>query len=346
MSARPTPVKDAAAEGKAAGRLASPHPATGTAWRRVLLRRALQVLLLALLVGTACFFMTRWLPGDLATRIAAGRYGYDLVGNDAADAVRAELGLDQPAWLALLRWWGDLLRMDLGTSLVTGQSIWREVAHQLGATLDLAVTTLVIAAALGLPLGVGAGLRAGGWLDRLTLVLAVVLRATPPFLLSVLLMLAVAVQMGMLPVAGDDHGGSVLLPALTLALGLAAGLARVARGAVRAAVASPAFEFARTKGLGDGQALLRHGLRPAALPVVAYLGVQAVLLVEGAVVVETLFAWPGIGHALVHAVFGRDIPMIQGTALCMGLLFVVFNLLVDAACLLLDPRRRMEGGAA
>jgi len=98
---------------------------------------------------------------------------------------------------------------------------------------------------------------------------------------------------------------------------------------------------ARTKGLSDRQALIRHGLRQAATPVVAYLGVHAVFLVEGAVVVETLFAWPGIGHALVHAVFGRDVPMIQGAALCMGLLFVVFNLLVDAACLALDPRRRM-----
>ncbi len=309
-------------------------------WRRLLLRRAVQVLALALLVGTACFFMARLLPGDMATRIAAGRYGYDLVSNAAADAVRAELGLDRPAGSALLHWWGQLLQLDLGQSLVTGLPVWREIVHQLGATLSLAAFALVIAAALGLPLGIGAGLRPHGVLDRLTLALAVVLRAMPPFLLSLVLMLVVAVQWGMLPVAGDHHGGSVLLPALALGLGLAAGLARVARGAVRAAVASPAYDFARTKGLSDRQALLHHGLRAAAVPVVAYLGVQAVLLVEGAVVVETLFAWPGIGHALVHAIFGRDVPMIQGTALCMGLLFVVFNLLVDAACLMLDPRQR------
>lgn len=314
--------------------------ATATAWTGILLRRCIQIIALGLLVGTVCFFMARFLPGDMATRIAAGRYGYDLVNNAAADAVRAELRLDWPMWLALLQWWGQIARFDLGTSLVTGNAVWREVAHQLGATVDLAVASMLIAMATGLPLGVWSGLHPGGWIDRLTLASAVVLRAIPSFLLAVLLMVLVAVQLGALPVAGDDHAGSLLLPALTLGLGLAAGLARVTRAAMREAAASPSFEFARTKGLSDRQALVRHGLRQAATPVVAYLGVQAVFLVEGAVVVETLFAWPGIGHALVHAVFGRDVPMIQGTALCMGGVFVTFNLLVDAACLALDPRRR------
>ena len=309
-------------------------------WPWLLARRAVQVVALALLIGTLCFFMVRSLPGDLATRIAAGRYGYDLVSNAAADAVRSELGLDRPVWFALLQWWGDMARLDLGTSLVTGHAVWREVAHQLGATVELAASALFVAVAVGLPLGVWAGLHAGGWVDRMTVVFAVVLRGTPPFLLAVLLMLVVAVRLGMLPVGGDDHGAGVLLPALTLGLSLAAGLARVARGAMHEVAVSPHYEFARTKGLSDMQALLRHGLRNAAVPVAAYLGVQAVLLVEGAVVVETLFAWPGIGHALVHAVFGRDVPMIQGTALCMGLLFVVFNLLVDGACIALDPRQR------
>ena len=108
---------------------------------------------------------------------------------------------------------------------------------------------------------------------------------------------------------------------------------------------SPAFEFARTKGLTDMQAMLRHGLRAAAVPVVAYLGVQTLFLVEGALVVETVFAWPGIGHALVHAIFGRDIPIVQGAALAMALMFVLFNLLLDAACVALDPRQQRKVAA-
>lgn len=313
-------------------------------WAGVLLRRALQIVVLALLVGTVCFFMARALPGDMATRIAAGRYGHDLVSNAAADAVRAELGLDRPLGLALLHWWGDIARLNLGVSLVTGDAVWEEVVHALGHTLALSLGALVIGALLGLPLGIRAGLHPGGWVDRFTLAVAVVLRALPPFLLAVLLMVGVAVRLGALPVAGGHEFGSVLLPALTLGLGLAAGLARVTRGAMREVALSPSYEFAHTKGLSDTQALTRHGLRQAAVPIVTYLGVQAVFLVEGALVVETLFAWPGIGHELVHSVFGRDVPVIQGAALCMGLLFVVFNLAVDAACLALDPRRRPEGG--
>lgn len=326
----------------------SPIHLKSTAWGGLLLRRLLQIAALVLLVGTLCFVMARALPGDIATRIAAGRYGYDMVSNAAADVLRAELGLDRPAWQALLQWLGDIARLDLGRSVVSDVPVLTEVVHLLGNTLQLTVAAVLMAAAIGLPLGIRAGLRPGGWVDRLTLAMAVVLRAMPPFLLSVVLMLLVAVQMGILPVAGNQGHGSILLPALTLGLTLGAGLSRVTAAAMREAAASPSYEFARTKGLSDRQALLRHGLRQAALPVTAYLGVQAVFLVEGALVVETLFAWPGIGHALVHAVFGRDVPMIQGTALCMGLLFVLFNLLVDAACLGLDPRRRTvaKGAAA
>ncbi|MDA8453612.1 ABC transporter permease [Acidovorax sp. GBBC 3334] len=327
------------------GRTTTTAASTARGWAGILLRRGLQIVALALIVGTLCFAMARSLPGDMATRIAAGRYGYDLVSNAAASAVRGELGLDRPVWQALLSWWGDIARLDLGTSFVSGDPVWNEIAHQLGATVDLSVAALLIAMALGLPLGIWSGLHPGGRVDRTAAALAVLLRATPPFLLAVLLMLAVAVHLGMLPVAGDAHAGSLLLPALTLGLGLAAGLARVAGAAMRQAAASPSLVFARAKGLTDRQALWRHGLPQAALPVVAYLGVQSVFLVEGAVVVETLFAWPGIGHALVHAVFGRDVPMVQGAALCMGLLFVMFNLLVDAACVAIDPRRRTDASA-
>lgn len=320
-------------------------PSYRPAWAAMLMRRALQIVVLALLIGTLCFFMARALPGDLATRIAAGRYGYDMVSNAAADAVRAELGLDRPMWQALLHWWGELARLDLGVSLVSGDPVLHEIAHSLGHTLWLSAVAVAMATLLGLPLGIWAGLHAHGLVDRLTMAVAVLLRALPPFMLALLLMIVVAVQFGALPVAGHGHAGSVLLPALTLALGLAAGLARVTRGAMLSVVRSPAWEFARTKGLGDGQALWRHGLRNAAVPVVTWLGIQTVFLVEGALVVETLFAWPGIGHALVHAVFGRDIPVLQGTALAMGLMFVLFNLLIDALCMLLDPRLR-QGGVA
>jgi len=303
-------------------------------------RRLLQALLVALLVGTLCFFMTRMLPGDMAYRIAAGRYGYDMVTSAAADAVRHELGLDRPLLAALAEWWSRLLHADLGLSQVTGRPVLREIAEQLAPTLKLSLLALGMSVLIGPTLGVLAGLHPGGWLDRATLALSVLLRALPSFLLGLVLVLIFSVQMGALPAAGHDDHGSIMLPALTLALGLAAVSSRVARDAMAAVRGAPYFAFALTKGLSLRQALLRHGLRNVAVPVVAYLGVQLVYLIEGVVLVETIFAWPGIGHALVHAIFGRDVPMIQGAALILGLLFVIFNSLIDVACALIDPRRR------
>lgn len=311
-----------------------------TRWPALLGRRLLQMLALAGLVGSLCFVMMRALPGDAAMRIAASRYGYDLVGQAAAAEVARELGLDRPAWQALLAWWGDLARLDLGRSLVTGEPVWDELSHHLGATLQLTGAALAMALLLGLPLGLWAARQAGGLIDRLLLGLTVVLRGLPPFLIALGLMWGLAWWLGMLPVAGPQESQGWLLPALALALPLAAGLARVLQASLRQAMAMPSYEFARLKGLSDAHALWRHALPHALLPVLAYLGVQAVLLAEGAVVVETLFAWPGIGHALVHAVFARDVPVIQGAALLMGLLFVLFNLGVDGLCLWLDPRQR------
>lgn len=311
---------------------------------RILLQRGLQALIVAALVGTLSFVMMRLLPGDIAYRIAAGRHGYDMVTAAAAEAVRAELGLNLPWTEALLQWWRHLARFDLGVSAVTGAPVAAEIAHQLGHTLWLAVAALAVSCAVAVPLGFMAGWRAGGALDRGTVALSVLLRAMPPFVLGIVLVSVLSVEWDLMPAGGHDAHGALLLPALTLGLGLAATAMRVARHAMASATGAAWFQFARTKGLGDAQALWRHGLRNAAIPLVAYLGVQLVYLVEGVVVIETLFAWPGIGHALVHAIFGRDVPMIQGTAIVMGLLFVALNALVDLACAAIDPRVRLARG--
>ncbi|MET0265468.1 MAG: ABC transporter permease [Duganella sp.] len=311
-------------------------------WSPLLGRRLLQALLVALLVGTLCFFMTRWLPGDTAFRIAAGRYGYDMVDAAAAEAVRAELGLNRPALAALADWWGRLLRLDLGVSLVTAQPVMREIGLQLGQTLRLSFWAVLLSVLLGPLPGVLAGLRPGSWFDRATLALSVLLRTLPPFVLGLLLVLLFSVELSALPAAGHTDHGSVILPALTLAIALAAVSSRVARDAMASVRSSAYYAFALTKGLSPLQALTRHGARNVGAPVVSYVAVQLVFLVEGVVLVETIFAWPGIGHALVHAIFARDVPMIQGTALVLGLMFVLFNALVDLACAAIDPRRRPQ----
>ncbi|SDP68083.1 peptide/nickel transport system permease protein [Ralstonia sp. 25mfcol4.1] len=307
----------------------------------VALQRGIQAVVVSALVGTLSFMMMRWLPGDMAFRIAAGRYGFDMVTVQAAEAVRAELGLQAPWLPALWHWWTRLLHLDLGVSAVTGAPVVHEIGHQLGHTMMLAVAALAISCAIAIPLGFLAGMRAGGALDRATLLASVMLRALPPFVLGIVLVSVLSVGWNLMPAGGHHEHGSLLAPALTLGLGLAATAMRVARDAMASVSASSYFQFARTKGLTDRQALARHGIRNAAIPLIAYIGVQLVFLVEGVVVIETLFAWPGIGHALVHAIFGRDVPMIQGTAIVMGLMFVMLNTVVDLACAAVDPRLRV-----
>lgn len=312
-------------------------------WQRIVVSRGTQALFVALVVGILTFIIMRSLPGDAAFRIAAARYGYDLVDAASAAAVRAELGLDAPWLVALGQWLSQLFVGNFGTSVVSGKPVWNEAMHELGASVTLAAATLGLVALFGIPLGLVSGMRPHGWVDRASFAAATVLRALPPFALGLVLILIFSVQLGALPAAGHGDGRSLILPALTLALPLAATAARVVRESVVGVVSSAYWRFSRSKGLSGSWTLVRHGLRNLAVPMVAWLGVQGVLLVEGVVIVETLFARPGLGHAMVHAIFGRDVPMIQVTALLLGLLFVVFNTLVDAICMLIDPRLRANG---
>jgi peptide/nickel transport system permease protein len=305
---------------------------------RLVLGRLVQAALVALVVGGLCFALVWVLPGDASFRIAADRYGPDALTAQAAEAVRQELGLDRPWPELLLRWFGELAQGNLGNSLVSGEPVSEELASQLGPSLWLAASALVLSLLIGLPLGLVSGLRAGSGLDRLALIGAVALRALPPFVLGLVLMLVFSIRLEWLPPAGYGTWREMALPSLTLALGLAAVLSRVARDAVAEVGATTYYRFARLKGLPERAVLVRHGLRNAAIPIVTYLGLQAVYLIEGVVVVESLFAYPGIGHALVHAVIARDVPMVQGAALVMGLMFVLLNLGVDLLCRLLDPR--------
>ncbi|WP_322563115.1 ABC transporter permease [Rhodoferax sp.] len=319
---------------------------TGTLLARQAARLVGQGALVAGAVGVLSFAMTRALPGDAAYRIAAGRYGYDMVDTAAADAVRHELGLDRPASQQLLAWLGDLLRLRLGQSMVSGDPVVEEIAHQLGHTLQLSLAAWVLALVLGLCLGMWSAVRASHWSARWVDPLCTVLRASPAFLLGVVLMLGLGVHLDWLPVAGHGEPIYLVLPAMALALTLLPGMTQVVRTRLQQVLQSDAFEFAQTKGLPPGAALWRHAAAPVALGTLAYAGMQLVLLVEGVVVVESLVAWPGIGHALVHAVISRDVPMIQGTALAMELLFVVLNGLMDAAVQWLDPRLREPAGGS
>ncbi|WP_203337006.1 ABC transporter permease [Nocardioides limicola] len=312
----------------------------------VLLKRSGQALGVALAVSILCFVVVQRLPGDVSYRIAAGRYGYDLVDNAAAAAVAAELGLDRPAWQQFGSWLAALAQGDLGRSLVTSRPVGEELAFYLLGTLQLTGAALLVAILIGGSVGVLAARHPGSLVDHLATTWVASVRALPPFLLGLLLVLVFSVQLGWLPAVGHGNSTSLVLPAMTLGLGLSGLVARVTRETVINVWSSSYVQFAHTRGIRERLVLLRHVLRNSAVVLVPYLGAQAILLIEGVIVVESLFAWQGLGHALVHAVFWRDIPMLQATALALALLVVSLNTVVDLIVLRLDPRPRRAGALA
>ncbi len=302
-----------------------------------LVQRLIQLLGVSWGVGTLTFVLMRALPGDMAYRIAAGRYGEDGVDSQAAEMIRQELGLDQNPFVAYGHWLVDLLQFNLGESLISGMPVSAELWHMLSHSALLAGAGILLSLVFAIPLGFFSAYH-GGWVDRLTLTLSVGMRAVPVFVIGLLAILLFALELNWLPVAGYGTVAHLILPALTLAISLAAISSRVVATETQRVLNEPFFEFAQTKGLPFWRAFRLHGIRNIAVPVVAFIGLQMITVIEGVVMIESLFSWPGLGHGLAHAIFARDIPVIQGTALVMGALFVGLNTLVDVVCYYLDPR--------
>ncbi|MDN2659247.1 ABC transporter permease [Neptunomonas phycophila] len=305
--------------------------------RQIIMRRLVQLVAVCWGVGTLTYLLVKALPGDMAYRIAASRYGADGVDATAAELVRQELDLDAGGFSAYVDWLLALVKGDFGNSLVSGLPVIDSLASMLGHSVLLAVVGLVVSAAIAFPVGLMCAAWGGLW-DKCSLVISTLVRATPIFVLGVISLIIFALELPWFPVAGAESAQYLVLPALTLGVSLAAVSNRIVCSSARTVFASPYYQFARTKGLSAWRTFFRHGVRNLAVPVVAFMGIQLVTVVEGMVMIESLFSWPGIGHGLAHAVFARDIPIIQGAALLMGALFVVLNLVVDVLCYLLDPR--------
>jgi len=255
-------------------------------------------------------------------------------------ALRRALGLERPLleqWLGFL---AGAARLDLGSSLHSGEPVASMLADRLPYTLALAAAALALSLLVSLPLGLRAALDPGSRADHLCSALALAGMAVPNFCLGPLLILAFALGLGLLPVSGAGGPQHLVLPAVTLGLTLAALQARMIRAAALEVLADEHVRTARAKGLAPARLLLAHVLKPAAAPLVTILGLQVGALLAGAVITETVFDWPGIGRALVEAIERRDYPVVQGLVLATSATYVAVNALTDCACGLLDPRLR------
>jgi len=235
-----------------------------------------------------------------------------------------------------------LLRGELGTSFRSGKPVLGELAARVPATLQITLPAFALAVTFAVTVGVLSAVRRNSWVDHGSRLAALVSDSVPTFVLAYLLIILLAVQAGLLPVAGRGSWQHLVLPILTLALGTTASLMRVTRASLLEVLREEYVRTARAKGLPSWSVVLRHALRNALLPVVTIAGIVLAGLATGTVIVETIFAWPGVGTFVVEAIFARDYPVIQGFVVFTGTVFVVINLGVDLMQAALDPRIRLD----
>jgi peptide/nickel transport system permease protein len=306
-------------------------------------RRLLYLVPVLVAVSLLTFLIASLLPGDLAYVILG-----DQATPDKVAALRHDMGLDQPIWWRYLGWLGHVLEGDFGRSFRTGQTVLQAVAERLPVSFELMLLAELAALAIGIPLAIACAVRAGSAFDRFMTGSAFGMLSVPAFLAAILLIYLFAVDLRWLPATGyipfsEDPLGNLrcfVLPALTLALGEWPVLMRVLRSDMISTLQEDYIAMARAKGLKPSRILLVHALKPSSLTLVTVTGINIGRLMGGTVIVESVFALPGIGRLLLGAIYTRDLIILQGVVLCVACGYVLMNFIVDMLYAVLDPRIR------
>ncbi len=303
--------------------------------RRYLLRRLLSAVVVLFAVALVSFLMLHLIPGDPA-RAAAGLNADE----SEVEAIRRQLGLDQPLPAQFVTFLGNAVRGDLGRSIKSRKPIAMELAERLPPTIHLAIAAALISTTLGIVTGVLSAVRRQSLLDVVSTVLAIGGVSVPIYWLGLVLILVFAVQLQWFPTTGYESLRHLVLPAVTLGYYSTAVISRMTRSSMLEVLSMDYIRTARGKGLADLAVIQRHALKNAMIPTVTVVGLQLGALLSGAVITESVFAWPGIGKYAVDATLGRDYPVVQAVVLLMAVIFTTVNLLVDLLYAYLDPRIR------
>jgi len=306
-------------------------------------RRLLAILPVLLAVSLLTFLIASLLPGDLALVILG-----DQATPENVAALRRDMGLDQPLWWRYLSWLGHVLQGDLGRSFRTGQTVLQAVAERIPVSLELMLMAEFIGLLIGVPVAIACAARAGGAFDRFMTGSAFAMLSMPSFLTAILLIYLFAVELRWLPATGyvpftEEPFSNLrffVLPALTLALAEWPGIMRVLRSDMIATLQEDYIALAKAKGLKPSRILFVHALKPSSLTLVTVTGINIGRLLGGTLIVESIFALPGIGRLLVGAIYTRDLVILQGVVLLVACGFVIVNFIVDMLYAVLDPRIR------
>jgi peptide/nickel transport system permease protein len=304
---------------------------------RYLIRRLLLTIPVLLGVATLVFSLIHFIPGDPAQAML----GEGAAPEDVAQ-LRERLGLDRPLLVQYGSFLQGLARGDLGVSLRNDQPVLQQIVERMPATAELAFASMAVAVLIALPLGIIAAVWRGTAVDYGAMTLSLVGISIPNFWLGPLLAIVFSVELGWLPVGGRGTLAHLVLPAATLGAALAAILARMTRASLLEELREPYVLAARAKGVSRTRAVLHHALRNSLIPIVTILGLQFGVVLTGAVITETIFAWPGIGRLLIQSISFRDYPTVQGCVLLIAVTYVGVNLITDLTYGFLDPRIRVD----
>jgi len=303
---------------------------------RYLAGRVLSAIPVLLGVTLAAFLMLELVPGD-PIQAMLGSQGVD---PGAIAGIRHQLGLDQPPPLQYAHFLLRALHGDLGRSILSHRPVLDQIEDVLPSTVELTLGALCVAVAVGVSAGIVAAVARGTWIDSLTMLLAIAGVASPTFFVGLLLIFLFSVQLGWLPATGAGSPAALILPAVTLGLPSAALLARLVRSSMLEILRLDYIRAARAKGLRGSTVILRHALKNALIPIVTTIGAQLGAMLGGTIIIETVFARPGLGQLILQAVLNKDYPLVQGEVLFTAAVYVSINILVDVSYGFLDPRIR------
>ena len=301
------------------------------------IKRLLSTIPVLIGISLLLFFMLRMLPGDPA-QVLAGL----MATPDEVELIRHQLGLDRPIHVQYAFFLGRLARFDLGRSARTQNPVTEEIWARLPNTMMLAVVAITLACLFGIPAGIISAVRPYTWLDYVVTSTAIFGISMPVFWLGLMLVVVFAVWLQWLPAGGTGTWRHVILPSFTLAAFVVAFIARMTRSSMIEVLSQDYTTTARSKGLKEQVVVIKHALKNALIPIITVIGLQFGMLLGGAVLTETVFAWPGVGRLIVDSILARDYPVIQGAILVFGLLYILVNLVVDLLYAYVDPRIRYD----
>ena len=303
-----------------------------------LIRRLINTIIVLLGVVTLTFFLMRFTEGDPATIIALDKYGGQLISPEVIEQLATGEGLNRPIYVQFFKWLKLISNGDFGHSLKSGAPVWDEIMLRFPYTLELAIISVLITGLFGIPVGIYSAYYQDGWLDRITRLLASVKVSIPNFYLAIICVLIFSVKLKILPSFGCDGPRHFILPVLVLVISQIGFTIRIVRSTVLEILESEYVQYAYIRGLSTNRILFAHVLKNALIPIITYISLQFLMTVEGAIIVETIFAWPGIGKLFQEAIFGRDFTMIQALVLFFAVLVCVVNFVVDILYLAIDRR--------